>query len=249
MYSVQPVIYCIKYFWRSHDLHKYAHRSYPVLRKYSASQQTVSTDSLQDNFQDRKMLGINTAICAPSIWPDLCISSRGCSLTCRRASLASFRDCDPDVASFCGKRWFAAQGLHRDVFLAHSAKVMLTRNLWSEVGLVNGISRDVVDNVWAHGEKAPALLDFVVLRLEGYTGPVGSSDSRSHRCVPIAPFETSWSTTGNGRGHETRHQVPTGPVLTDNNAHEPRPDGGQGRRRPGKIRVYSGIDLRVSQLR
>ena len=58
---------------------------------------------------------------------------------------------------------------------------MLTRNLWSEVGMVNGISGDVVDIVWAHGEKAPALLDFVVLRLEGYTGPVGSSDPRSHR--------------------------------------------------------------------
>ncbi|CAN0005066.1 unnamed protein product, partial [Ascophyllum nodosum] len=26
--------------------------------------------------------------------------------------------------------------------------------------------------------------------------------------VPIAPFETSWSTTGDDRGHETRHQVP-----------------------------------------
>ena len=126
---------------------------------------------------------------------------------------------------------------------------MLTRNLWSEVGMVNGISGDVVDIVWAHGEKAPALLDFVVLRLEGYTRPVGSSDPRSHRCVPIAPFEMSWSTTGDDRGHETRHQVPTGPVLTDNTAQEPRPDDGQGRRRPGKVRVYSGIDLRVSQSR
>ena len=29
-----------------------------------------------------------------------------------------------------------------------------------------------VDIVWAHGEKAPALAEFLVLRLEGYTGPV-----------------------------------------------------------------------------
>ncbi|CAM9672840.1 unnamed protein product, partial [Ascophyllum nodosum] len=102
-----------------------------------------------------------------------------------------------------------AQGLHRDVFLARGARVMLTRNLWSEVGLVNGIRGDVVDIVWAHGEKAPVLLpEFLVLRLEGYTGPLWSSDPRYEGCVPIAPFETSWSTTGDDRGHETRHQVP-----------------------------------------
>ena len=50
--------------------------------------------------------------------------------------------------------------------------------------------------------------DFVVLRLEGYTGPVWSSDPRYEGCVPIAPFETSWSTTGDDRGHEIRRQVP-----------------------------------------
>ncbi|CAM9717147.1 unnamed protein product, partial [Ascophyllum nodosum] len=27
-------------------------------------------------------------------------------------------------------------------------------------------------------------------------------------CVPIAPSETSWSTTGDDRSHETRQQVP-----------------------------------------
>ena len=47
-----------------------------------------------------------------------------------------------------------------------------------------------------------------VLRLEGYTGHVWSSDPRYEGCVPIAPFDTSWSTTGDDRGHETRQQVP-----------------------------------------
>ena len=66
----------------------------------------------------------------------------------------------------------------------------------------------IVDIVWAPGEKAPALPEFVVLRLEGFTGSVRSSDPRYEGCVPIAPFETSWSTTGDDRGHETRQQIP-----------------------------------------
>ena len=61
---------------------------------YHASQQTVSADGLQHNSQHRKMRGIKTAICAHSIWPDLCIWSRGFSGTCSRASLTSFRGCD-----------------------------------------------------------------------------------------------------------------------------------------------------------
>ena len=60
-------------------------------------------------------------------------------------------------------------GLHRDVFLARGARVMLTCNLWSEVGLVNGIRGDVVDTMYAQGEKAPAVPEFAALRLEGYT--------------------------------------------------------------------------------
>ena len=34
------------------------------------------------------------------------------------------------------------------------------------------------------------------------------TDPRNEGCVPIAPFETSWSATGDDRGHETREQVP-----------------------------------------
>ena len=102
---------------------------------YHSSQQTVSADGLQHSSQHRKMRGIKTAICAPSIRPDLCIWSRGFSGICSRASLTSFRGCDPHVAicaengglpprhplklvpwlkdntrrHLCRERWFAAQ--------------------------------------------------------------------------------------------------------------------------------------------
>ena len=101
-----------------------------------------------------------------------------------------------------------AQGLQRDVFLTRGAKVMLTRNLWSEVGLANGVGGEVVGIVWAQGEKAPALPDSAVLRLEGYTGPVWSSDPRYQGCVPVPLFETSWGTTGNESSQDSRRQLP-----------------------------------------
>ena len=99
-----------------------------------------------------------------------------------------------------------AQGLQRYISLARCAKVTLTRNSWSEMGLVNGIRREVLDIVWAKGQEAPALPDFVVLRLEGYTGPVSSSDPRYQGCVPVPLFETSWSTTGNESSQDSRRR-------------------------------------------
>ena len=155
---------------------------------YHASQQTVSADGLQDNSKAevKRYIGTKLRELGTSV---LKVEASHSSASARKASAE------------------LAEGLHRDVFLARGARVMLTRNLWSEAGLVNGIRGDVVDIVWAHGEKAPALPDFVVLRLEGYTGPVWSSDPRYEECVPIAPFETSWSTTGDDRDHETSQQV------------------------------------------
>ena len=88
--------------------HCTSRRYSPAPRMYHASQQTVSADRLQHNSQHRKTRGIKTAIYAPSIRPDLCIWSRGFSGTCRRASLTSFRGCDPHV-TISAERKFAAQ--------------------------------------------------------------------------------------------------------------------------------------------
>lgn len=53
---------------------------------------------------------------------------------------------------------------------------MLTRIVWLEVRLVNGIV-EVVEMVYEEGKPAPHLPDFVVLRFDGYTvlkGPIRS---------------------------------------------------------------------------
>ena len=110
---------------------------------YHASQQTVSEDGLQHNSQHRKMRGIKTA--EVKRYNGTKLRELGTSVLKVEASYssASARKASAELA----------QGLHRDVFLARGPRVMLTRNLWSEVGLVNGIRGDVVDIVWAHGEK------------------------------------------------------------------------------------------------
>ena len=42
-----------------------------------------------------------------------------------------------------------AEGLERDLYLAKGAKVMLTKNLYQQVGLVNGVRGEVVELVYA----------------------------------------------------------------------------------------------------
>lgn len=85
---------------------------------------------------------------------------------------------------------------------------MLTRNMWLQVGFVESIRGEVVDIVWDPRQRAPALPKFVMVPLEGYTGPVWSVDPRHIRCMSIAPVETTWSTTGDDHNQESRQQLP-----------------------------------------
>ncbi|CAM9602813.1 unnamed protein product, partial [Ascophyllum nodosum] len=97
------------------------------------------------------------------------------------------------------------------LFLAKGAKVvMLTKNLWQEVGLVNGIRGGVVEIVYAEGAPAPSPPCYVIVRFDGYTGPDWSSGERYRGCVPISPVQTAWSSCGaNGEGNTmTRTQLP-----------------------------------------
>ncbi len=50
---------------------------------------------------------------------------------------------------------------------------MLSSNLWTEIGLVNGLMGTVVDITWQSGQDPITSLPFAVLiRFDRYSGPV-----------------------------------------------------------------------------
>ena len=78
-------------------------------------------------------------------------------------------------------------GLEPIVHLSKGAKVMLTMNLWTDVGLCNGALGTVLDFVYADGQQPPCLPIRVLVQFDDeYKGP--SVSSMFQRCVPICPI-------------------------------------------------------------
>ena len=78
-------------------------------------------------------------------------------------------------------------GLEPIVYLSKGAKVMLTINLWTDVGLCNGALGTVLDFVYADGQQPPCLPICVLVQFDDeYKGP--SVSSVFQRCVPICPI-------------------------------------------------------------
>ena len=83
-----------------------------------------------------------------------------------------------------------AAGLQPVICLAHGARVMLTTNLWVDVGLVNGAMGTVVAICYRSGGP-PDLPTAVMVRFDCYSGPTLTDDT-----VPITPIRRTWSTSG-----------------------------------------------------
>ena len=78
-------------------------------------------------------------------------------------------------------------GLEPVIYLSKGAKVMLTMNLWTDVGLCNGAIGTVLDFVYAKGQQPPCLPICVLVQFdEEYKGP--SVSSTFQHCVPICPI-------------------------------------------------------------
>lgn len=62
-------------------------------------------------------------------------------------------------------------GLVATLFVGREASVMLTMNLWAEVGLCNGATGRVIDIVYADNHSPPSLPIAVIVKFDHYTGP------------------------------------------------------------------------------
>jgi hypothetical protein len=100
------------------------------------------------------------------------------------------------------------------VFLAKGARVMLTMNLWSSIGLCNGATGTVVDFIFEHNHQPPDLPVAVIVQFENYRGP--SFDDTRLSCVPICPITVA--SQGEKGFHERQQQ------LGSNNSQESRSD-------------------------
>lgn len=83
-----------------------------------------------------------------------------------------------------------AGGLEPVVLLAKSARVMLTSNLWVEVGLVNGAIGTVEAICYRKGSP-PDLPVAIMVHLDHYSGPTLHNGT-----VPITPLRRTWFSSG-----------------------------------------------------
>ena len=83
-----------------------------------------------------------------------------------------------------------AGGLEPVVCLAHGARVMISANLWVEVGLVNGgLGTIVAIAMVTTMQRPPDLPVAVMVRFDSYSGPTLPDGS-----VPITPLRRTWFT-------------------------------------------------------
>ena len=96
-------------------------------------------------------------------------------------------------------------GLEPVIFLAKRAHVMLTLNLWTDVGLSNGATGTILDFIYSTNQQPPDLPVAVIVKFDDYTGPSVSDNMPG--CVPICPITITSDNNTFGTVHE-RQQLP-----------------------------------------
>jgi ATP-dependent DNA helicase PIF1 len=99
-----------------------------------------------------------------------------------------------------------ADGLCNLIFLMVGAKVMITRNLWTDAGLTNGTMGEVVEIGFKDNDlPGKALPSVVMISCPSYRGPTPWRTPMDIPIIPITPATSNWDI---GSGPCTRIQFP-----------------------------------------
>lgn len=76
--------------------------------------------------------------------------------------------------------------LAKNVLLCKGQHIMLTVNIWTQAGLVNGAVGNITEIVHNPNSKLPDIPMYIIARVDNYTGPVW--DPQDPKCVLITPI-------------------------------------------------------------